>query len=413
MLYQWHEALRRMSYPAVAFAGAWSEVLNHPSSPWSLLPGTSQMAANMEFFHHLGKDYEKPEFGIHALQKDGRTIPVVETLIDQTPFCRLLRFKRYADHGPGVDALHDDPSVLVVAPLSGHHATLLRDTVSTLLADHKVYITDWTDARLVPTSQGSFGLDDYVHTVERFIRCIGTKNLHVLAVCQPVVPVLGAISLMAARGEPTPASMTLMGGPIDTRLSPTAVNNLATRQPYEWFEQNLIHAVPSGYAGVGRRVYPGFLQHMGFVAMNPERHSMAHWKFYEQLIAGEHENAKAHRKFYDEYNAVMDLPAEYYLDTIKTVFQEHLLPKGQWEVAGELVKPSAIKSTALITIEGARDDIAGQGQTQAAHALCSNIPAARKVHLLADTGHYGAFSGSRWRNEIYPKLRRFIARHAD
>ena len=331
----------------------------------------------------------------------------------RTPFCRLLRFKRFSDEADGIVDLKDDPPVLVVAPLSGHHSTLLRDTVKTLLRDHKVYITDWVDARMVAKEAGAFTLDDYVATIQNFIRHIGAESLHVISVCQPTVPVLAAVSLMAARGETTPRSLVMMGGPIDTRESPTAVNTLATDKPIGWFEQNLIHTVPANYPGRGRRVYPGFLQHMGFLAMNPERHVMSHWDFYQDLLKGDLDDADAHRRFYDEYNAVLDMPAEYYLDTIRTVFQEHLLPRGLWDVAGERVKPSAIRNTALMTIEGELDDISGLGQTRAAHTLCTGIAEADRVHLTAQgAGHYGIFSGRRWRDQVYPQVRDFIAKYA-
>ena len=324
----------------------------------------------------------------------------------------MLRFKRFSDEADGVADLKNDPPVLVVAPLSGHHATLLRDTVQTLLRDHKVYITDWVDARMVSKDAGDFTLDDYVATIEQFIRHIGAEDLHVISVCQPTVPVLAAVSLMAARGEPTPRSLVMMGGPIDTRESPTAVNNLATDKPLWWFEQNLIHIVPANFPGRGRRVYPGFLQHMGFLAMNPERHVMSHWDFYQDLVKGDLDDADAHRRFYDEYNAVLDMPAEYYLDTVRVVFQEHLLPRGLWDVAGERVTPGAIRDTALMTIEGELDDIAGLGQTRAAHKLCTGIPEAHRVHLTAQgAGHYGIFSGRRWRDQVYPQVRDFIAHH--
>lgn len=412
MLYQWHETMRRLNYPATELAKAWSQILTHPFNPVSSVWGMSQLAANFELFYRIGKDYKKPEFNIQPLLKNGRQVPVVEQEIAATPFCRLLRFKRYSDLEDGVSELQDDPSVLVVAPLSGHHATLLRDTVQTLLEDHKVYITDWLDARMVPASEGDFSLDDYVHTIEKFIEIIGAKGLHVMAVCQPVVPVMGAISLMSARGDDVPNSMILIGGPIDARESPTAVNNLATRQPLSWFEQSVIHTVPQGYPGAGRRVYPGFLQHLGFVAMNPEKHARAHWDFYQDLLQGDKEDAATHRKFYDEYNAVLDMSSSYYLQTIQVVFQEHHLPDGKWRVSGRLVEPACITKTALMTIEGERDDIAGQGQTRAAHALCTGLKSGQKEHLLAKgAGHYGLFSGRRWREEIYPKVKAFIAVH--
>jgi poly(3-hydroxybutyrate) depolymerase len=281
--------------------------------------------------------------------------------------------------------------------------------VRTLLCDHKVYITDWVDARMVPTAHGSFGLDDYVAYVEEFIRHIGASSLHVISVCQPTVPVLAAVSLMAARGEDTPRSLTMMGGPIDPRRSPTSVNSLATNQPLSWFRGNVIHTVPPNYPGRGREVYPGFLQHAGFIAMNPGRHLNSHWDFYQDLLRGDLDDAESHRKFYDEYNAVLDLPAEFYLDTIEKVFQQFLLPRGLWDVAGERVDPAAIKRSALLTIEGELDDISGLGQTQAAHDLCSSIPARRREHkVIEGAGHYGIFSGRRWRETVYPQVRDFI-----
>jgi len=274
-----------------------------------------------------------------------------------------------------------------------------------------VYITDWVDARMVPAGDGAFHLDDYVAYIEEFIRHIGAERVHVISVCQPTVPVLAAVSLMAARGEPTPLSMTMMGGPIEPRSNPTGVNNLATTRPLSWFRGNLIHTVPPNYPGSGREVYPGFLQHAGFIAMNPGRHLNSHWDFYENLLRGDEDDAESHRKFYDEYNAVLDMPAEYYLDTIATVFQQFLLPRGLWDVSGERVTPSAITKTALFTVEGELDDIAGLGQTEAAHDLCSGIPATRREHRMVEgAGHYGIFSGRRWRQTVYPQVREFIRR---
>ena len=413
MLYQLHEFWRAGLAPYTYWADAGSKMYSASDSWLSNLPGAQRTAAAFELMYRLGKEYEKPEFGIHQVEVDGVPVPVVERVAMAKPFCRLLRFKRFTDDQGTLHELKDDPVVLVVAPLSGHHATLLRDTVRTLLADHKVYITDWTDARMVPASAGPFTLDDYVAYVQEFIRHIGTDNLHVISVCQPTVPVLAAISLMAARGEPLPHSMTMMGGPIETRESPTAVNNLATRNPLSWFENNVIHNVPANYPGAGRPVYPGFLQHMGFVAMNPERHGTSHWDFYQDLVKGDLESAAGHRKFYDEYNAVLDMPAEFYLDTIRIVFQEHLLPRGLWDVAGQRVDPSRIKDCALLTIEGELDDISGEGQTRAAHKLCTGIPEQDRQHLIAKgAGHYGIFSGRRWRTQVYPQVKAFIAAHA-
>ena len=413
MLYQLHEFWRAGLAPYTYFADAGAKMYSANDSWLTSVPGAQRTAAAFELLYRLGKDYEKPEFGIHSIEIDGLACPVAERVAMEKPFCRLLRFKRFTDDEDRLRDLKDDPSVLVVAPLSGHHSTLLRDTVQTLLVDHKVYITDWTDARMVPADQGPFHLDDYIAYVQEFIRHIGTDNLHVVSVCQPTVPVLAAVSLMAAHGESLPKSMVMMGGPIDTRESPTSVNNLATRQPLSWFENNVIHNVPVNYPGQGRRVYPGFLQHMGFVAMNPERHQTSHWDFYQDLLKGDLSSAASHRKFYDEYNAVLDMPAEYYLDTIRTVFQEHLLPRGLWDVAGERVDPSKIRDCALLTIEGELDDISGQGQTRAAHKLCTGIPEANRQHLTAEgAGHYGIFSGRRWRTQVYPQVRAFIAEHA-
>ena len=401
-----------MLYPLTAWAQAASKSFVNPASPLAYVPGSSRLAAGYELLYRLGKDYEKPEFEIHQIEKNGHKIPIVEQTVVEKPFCRLLRFKRYADDSMAVSSMKDEPVVLVCAPLSGHHSTLLRDTVKTLLQDHKVYITDWIDARMVPFEDGAFHLDDYVEYIQEFIRHIGASDLHVISVCQPTVPVLAAISLMASRGEDTPRTMTMMGGPIDARRSPTSVNSLANEHSYGWFENNVIYTVPANYPGVGRKVYPGFLQHAGFVAMNPERHLTAHWDFYQNLLRGDDEDAEQHRRFYDEYNAVLDMAAEYYLETIRIVFQEFRLAEGTWDVNGELVRPQDIRNTALFTIEGELDDISGSGQTRAAHDLCTGIPVKNKKHFTAEkAGHYGIFSGRRWRTMVYPQLREFILEH--
>ena len=412
MLSQLHELNRAMMAPWVHLAEANSRIFSDPSSWASSLPGAERIAAGNELVHRLGKDYEKPPWNIHEVEVAGRKVPVLEQEELRKPFCRLVRFKRYSDDAKVIAALKDDPVVLVVAPLSGHHATLLRDTVRTLLRDHKVYVADWIDARMVPVEDGAFGLDDYVAYIEDFIRHIGAANLHVMSVCQPTVPVLAAVSLMAARGEPVPRSLVMMGGPIDARRSPTQVNGMATRNPLSWFENNVIHTVPQPYPGQGREVYPGFLQHAGFIAMNPSRHFMSHWDFYSDLIKGDLQDADSHRQFYDEYNAVLDMPAEYYLDTIRTVFQDFLLPRGTWKVNGELVRPAAIRGTALMTIEGELDDISGLGQTAAAHDLCTGIPKTKQRHVTVEgAGHYGIFSGRRWREKVYPQVREFFAKY--
>jgi poly(3-hydroxybutyrate) depolymerase len=410
MLYQLHEFNRTLMAPATYWAEAGAKMFSARGSWLAQLPGAARLAAGYELLYRMGKDYEKPEFGIHSVQAHGARVPVVEQTALAKPFCRLQRFKRFSDDGRVIEALKGDPVVLVVAPLSGHHSTLLRDTVRTLLSDHKVYITDWVDARMVPADQGGFSLDDYVGYIRQFIEHIGSERLHVISVCQPTVPVLAAVSLMAGAGERLPRSLSLMGGPIDTRHSPTQVNDLATTKPLSWFETQVIHEVPMNYPGRGRRVYPGFLQHAGFVAMNPGRHMNSHWDFYQDLVRGDLEDAEAHRRFYDEYNAVLDMPAEYYLDCIRIVFQQHLLPRGLWHVGGDRVAAEAITGMSLFTIEGELDDISGLGQTQAAHDLCTGIAAERKRHLTVQgAGHYGIFSGRRWRETVYPQVREFIA----
>ena len=411
MLYQVYETQRALLSPFAEFASATSKLYNHPLSPFAHTPGAQRLSAGLDLMHRLSKEYEKPQFNIHSVRVDGVDVAVQQQVAITKPFCRLLRFKRFTDDLPMLTRMKDQPTVLVVAPLSGHHSTLLRETVRELLKDHKVYITDWTDARMVPLAAGAFHLDDYVTYVQDFIRHIGPE-VNVISVCQPTVPVLAAISLMATAGEVTPRTMTMMGGPIDARLSPTAVNNLATNKPHSWFQNNVIHRVPTNYPGSGRAVYPGFLQHTGFVAMNPDRHLTSHYDYFLDLVRGDDSSAEFHRDFYDEYNAVLDMPAEYYLDTIKVVFQDFALVNGTWHVNGKLVRPQDITSTALLTIEGELDDISGAGQTRAAHGLCSGVPKSLQFHYDAlGAGHYGIFSGRRWREKIYPTVRDFIASH--
>jgi poly(3-hydroxybutyrate) depolymerase len=408
MLYQLYETQRALLSPFSEFAAASAKLYNHPLSPFAHTPMAQRVSAGFDLMHRLAKDYEKPQFNITSAQVGGVTVAVQEQVALVKPFCRLLRFKRFTDGAVQLEAMKKQPTVLVVAPLSGHHATLLRDTLRALLQDHKVYITDWTDARMVPAAQGPFHLDDYVGYVQEFIRHIGPE-VNVISVCQPTVPVLAAVSLMASRGETTPRTMTMMGGPIDARKSPTAVNNLAMNKSYSWFENNVIYRVPQNYPGAGRPVYPGFLQHSGFIAMNPDRHLKSHYDYFRDLLRGDEESAEFHRAFYDEYNAVLDMPAEYYLDTIKTVFQDFALVNGTWVVNGEPVRPQDITSTALLTVEGELDDISGAGQTKAAHELCTGIPKERRFHYdVEGAGHYGIFSGRRWREKVYPEVRRFI-----
>lgn len=407
MLYDLHELQRSFLTPLAAFTDTGSQIFSHPYSPFAYTPVSRQIAATYELVHRLGKDYEKPAWGLPTTQIAGQDIAVTEHTVVQKPFCNLVHFQRAQSDNPA-----GDPRILLAAPLSGHHATLLRDTVRALLPNHEVYVTDWIDARMVPQSAGPFHLNDYVKYIQEFIQFLG-PDVHVMSVCQPTVPVLAAISLMAANNDPClPRSMVMMGGPIDTRESPTQVNRLATTKPYSWFEDNLIHRVPPRFPGGGRPVYPGFLQHTGFVAMNPDRHLRSHYDFYLDLLKGDNDDAEAHRQFYDEYNAVLDMPAEFYLDTIKVVFQEHQLPSGTWIIDGQKVDPSAISSVALLTIEGEFDDISGQGQTRAAQKLCSGVSPERKEHYTAaGCGHYGIFSGRRWRETICPKIGDFI-RHS-
>ena len=411
MLYEVREAQRALLNPVSAWAEAASKLYGNPYSPFSYTPFSRRLAAGFELLHRLGKEYEKPPFGLTSTVIDGQEVSVVERIELSKPFCKLLRFERLLP--ASLSSRRADPCVLVFAPLSGHHASLLRDTVRALLPDFNVFITDWVDARMVPASHGPFHLHDYVAYCIDFIRHLGPE-VHTISVCQPTVPVLAAVSVMSTLGdERVPRTMTMMGGPIDTRRSPTQVNNLATEHDYDWFERNLIYRVPRKYPGAGRLVYPGFLQHTGFVAMNPDRHFNSHWDFYRDLLRGDLEDAETHRKFYDEYNAVLDLPAEYYLDTVRIVFQEHALPNGAWHLPFEgrqiRVAPEDITVPSLFTIEGELDDISGSGQTQAAHDLCTGIPKERQRHLTAlQAGHYGIFSGRRWREVIYPQLRDFI-----
>ena len=416
MLYQIHENQRALNNPMADLAHSASKAY---ASPWLSLGQnsfTKNLSAGYELLHRLGKDYKKPEFHIDSVDMDGVNVVIHERVEMDMAFCRLLSFERFSNHVSTLTNIKNQPVVLIVAPLSGHYATLLRDTVKTMLQDHQVFITDWKNARLIPLEDGSFHLDDYVNYVQEFIRHLQTThgNCHVLSVCQPTVPVLAAISLMASRGETTPLSMTMMGGPIDARKSPTSVNAFATSKSYDWFENNVIYRVPANCEGAGRRVYPGFLQYTGFVAMNPNSHAQHHVDYYKDLVNGDESGAQAHRKFYDEYNAVLDMDADFYLDTIKVVFQDYSLAKGTWDVKGvdgklERVRPQDITTTAVFSVEGELVDITGAGQTTAVHTLCSGIPEARHQHLeIKEVGHYGIFSGRRWHEKTYPALKSFI-----
>jgi poly(3-hydroxybutyrate) depolymerase len=419
MLYQFYETQRSLMEPFSDLAQTASKVFGNPMTLAGQNPFAQRISAGYDLMHRLGKDYEKPEFGLRTIDVDGVEVAIHERVEITKPFCELRRFKRFSDDQATLEKTKDQPAVLIVAPLSGHYATLLRDTVKTMLKDHKVYITDWKNARLVPLSEGEFHLDDYVNYVQEFIRHVQGKygNCHVMSVCQPTVPVLAAVALMASRGETTPLTMTMMGGPIDARKSPTAVNNLAMNKSHHWFENNVIYRVPENFPGAGRRVYPGFLQHTGFVAMNPSNHATSHYDYFKDLIKGDDASTEAHRKFYDEYNAVLDMDADYYLETIKVVFQDFCLVNGTWDVKGvngkiERVRPADIKTTALFSIEGELDDISGSGQTQAVHDICSGVPRSMQKHFEAKgAGHYGIFSGKRWRELVYPQVKSFILSH--
>ncbi|MBI3140252.1 MAG: polyhydroxyalkanoate depolymerase [Rhodocyclales bacterium] len=405
MIYTLHEFHHAATAPLRLWAETSQLLFTNPFSPLAYLPHSGRMAAGSELLARVVKRYAKPAFGLTHTRIEGTEVAVTESVVASKPFCNLLHFQRATTRR--------DPKVLVVAPLSGHHATLLRDTVRALLPEHDVYITDWVDARQVPLAEGYFHFADYVGYVQEFIRLL-SPGVHLIAVCQPTVPTLAAVSLMAAENDPAqPRSMILMGGPIDTRRSPTEVNRYAKTHSLRWFETHVVTRVPLKYPGYMRRVYPGFLQHSGFVAMNPDRHLQAHIDFYNHLVEGDGESAAAHRKFYDEYNAVMDLPAEYYLETLDMVFMRHLLPRGEMVVAGRPVKPGAIRDTALFTIEGELDDISGPGQTQAAHDLCCGLPDdMQEDFVVPGVGHYGIFSGRRWRETICPRVRDFIRKHS-
>ena len=403
MLYDLFEWQRASLQPFHWLAAGGLSVLDSPGNPVRHTPFGRLAAAALDSFENDTVVFPKPAFGHRSTMIDGRAVPVHEEVAESRTWCRLLRFRREANRP-------DDPKLLIVAPLSGHFATLLRGTVEAFLPDHDVYITDWTNARDVPVFARDFDLDDYIEHLIRHLHLLGPRT-HVLAVCQPAVPVLAATALMAADKDPfAPASITLIGGPIDTRCAPTEVNAFAKRHSLDWFRRNVIHAVPFGSAGFMRRVYPGFLQLAGFMAMNLDRHMQAHWDMFLHLVDGDGESLAYKRAFYKEYKAVMDMSAEYYLQTISTVFQDHLLPRGLMISRDRPVDCAAIERTALFTIEGERDDISGVGQTRAAHDLCRHLPERKKQHWeQPGVGHYGLFNGSRFRSEIAPRIKAFIA----
>jgi poly(3-hydroxybutyrate) depolymerase len=397
-----------MVQPLRAVAGLSQLLLKSPMNPMrDTLPGRSISAA-LDVFESTTRRYSKPEFGLTETMVGESPCAVEDRVVWRKPFCHLRHFTR----DPAVlkkTGHENDPRLLIVAPLSGHYATLLRGTVEALLPDHEVYITDWTDARRVPIIEGRFGVEDYTDYVIEILRWLG-PGAHVMAVCQPSVPALVALSVMSMGKDPClPLTATLMGGPIDTRRNPTQPNNLATSRPIEWFERNVIFPVPPPYPGVLRHVYPGFLQLTGFMTMNLDRHLDAHQQLFWDLVDGDGDGVDDHRAFYDEYLSVLDLTAEFYLETVKRVFQEQQLARGTWEHRGRRIDPSAITKTALLCVEGERDDISGLGQTAAALDLCTNIPPERKQHYIQlKVGHYGVFNGSRWRNEIRPRVAAFI-----
>ena len=401
MIYLAYQTQSDITEPVRAMASAWAAALA-PLDPLAAQNfALRSFVAGCELLARAGLSHHRPPFGIDRVAMGGREVAVHEHAADVTPFGTLLHFKK--------DVAIDQPRVLVVAPLSGHFATLLRNTVSTLLPEHDVYVTDWHNARDVSLSHGRFGLDEYVDHIIRFLEVIGS-GAHVVAVCQPCVTALAAVAIMAQAGNPAqPQSVTLMAGPIDARINPTKVNELATSRPIDWFERHLIAKVPARYPGAGRRVYPGFVQLAAFMGMNPERHVKAHVDLYSHLAAGERDKAEAVKTFYDEYFAVLDLTAEFYLETVQTVFQEHALALGKLAWRGNRIEPRAIRRSALLTVEGEKDDICSLGQTMAALELCSGLRAYKKRHhMQAGVGHYGVFSGKRWQNQIYPILRNVI-----
>jgi poly(3-hydroxybutyrate) depolymerase len=404
-LYWFYEMSHAALNPSRAWADATRLFFKNPINPLSFTTYGKSVAAACELFERSTRRYGRPEWRISSTLVGGERVPVHISTVWERPFCKLIHFERVFERPPR----RLQPKLLIVAPMSGHYASLLRGTVEAFLPNHDVYVTDWVDARMVPLSEGRFDLDDYIDYVISILHALG-GDTHVIAVCQPSVPVLAAAALMEADDDPyAPTSMTLMGGPIDTRSNPTAVNKLAQERGSEWFRTHVITKVPFPNPGFMRDVYPGFLQLNGFVTMNLERHIEAHKQLFLNLVRGDGDSAGKHKEFYDEYLAVMDLAAEYYLQTVDTVFVRQALPKGEMTHRGRLVDPSLIKRVALLTIEGEHDDISGIGQTEAAHALCPNIPSDRRAHYLQlGVGHYGVFNGSRFRSEIAPRISDFV-----
>ena len=404
MLYDTYEFQRSLLASASAIANIGAEWMQNPVNPMSYSRFAPFMASGLDVFAHASAPRGKPDFGFAAVEVDGRSVAVTEEIVLRKPFGQLKRFRRAGVSG--------QPRLLIVAPMSGHYATLLRGTVERMLPSHDVYITDWRDAKMVPLEDGDFDLDDYVDYLIEFLEKIG-PGAHMLAVCQPSVPCYAAAALMSADKNPArPRTLTMMGGPIDTREAPTQVNTVATQRPHSWFEQNVIATVPFLYPGAGRKVYPGFLQLAGFMAMNLGNHLASHWSMFKHLVEGDEESADATKAFYEEYRSVCDMTAEFYLQTIDVVFQEHALPRGRMEHRGRKVDPAAITDIAILAIEGERDDISGIGQTKAALKIATKLPDDMKRYFLAKkVGHYGIFHGRRWRELIAPVVEDWIATH--
>ncbi len=408
MLYHMFEFNRAMLHPARMAAKTGRFALHHPFNPVAQTPVGRSMSAMFEVFERATRQYGKPEFDLDTTVVDGKTVKVRQRKVWRSPFCKVIHFERDIP----IETRKASPRVLIVAPMSGHYATLLRGTVERFLPDCEVYITDWVDARMVPTYMGGFHLDDYISYLIDILTLFEGK-VHTVAVCQPSVPLLAAVSQMEAEKSPhVPSSMTLMGGPIDTRINPTGVNKMAGEKDLSWFEQNVISAVPWTYPGGGRKVYPGFLQLSSFMSMNFDSHAESHHKHFVDLVRGDDESADKHKSFYDEYLAVMDLTAEFYLETVDQIFINHLLPKGEMTYRGQIIDPSKVTRVPLMTVEGELDDITGVGQCHAAHTLCSNLPASKKHHYeQAGVGHYGIFHGSRFRSQVFPEIFNFINSH--
>ena len=406
MLYDAYELGRTWLTGASTAARIGADWWGNPANPFAYTGAGEVAAAALDVFAHAAAPRGKPEFGFASTLVDGRPVPVIEVIVDRKPFGQLKRFER-------IGASPDDPKLLIVAPMSGHYATLLRGTVERMLPSHDVYITDWRDAKMAPLSAGRFDLDDYVDYVIDWLSAItppGSPRAHLLAVCQPSVPVYAAVALMSAAKHPAlPCTLTMMGGPVDTRRAPTAVNQLAMERPFAWFENSVIATVPALYPGAGRKVYPGFLQLAGFMSMNLGNHMISHWEMFKHLIKGDGESADAAKTFYEEYRSVCDMTAEFYLQTIDIVFQNHHLPRGIMTHRGTPVDPAAITDVSIFAIEGERDDISGLGQTKAGLDLAVNLADDRKHYFMVPgVGHYGIFNGRKWREVIAPQVEQFI-----